>query len=89
MEIMHEDVIMRLFSNFLVHEVSLWFRDMEAGSFSSWPEFYYAFSKYGGENKSLDQYLADCYVLRRGEEESLATFKRRLYNVYYNMTLDI
>ena len=53
-EIVHEDVVMRLFSKYLVWYAALWLRGLEAGSISSWTNFYCAFSKYLGQNKSLD-----------------------------------
>ena len=85
LEIRHEDVVMRLFSKSLTGEVALWFRDLEPGSIGSWTDFYYAFSKYWGENKSLDQYLTNFFTLKRGEEEALAVFNRRFYHVYHDM----
>jgi hypothetical protein len=88
-EIVHEDVTMRLFSKSLVRDVALWFKGLEVDSFSSLVELYDAFSKYWGENKSFDQYLADFHALRRGEEEALATFNKRFYSIYYNMPLEI
>jgi hypothetical protein len=89
LEIIHEDVVMRLFSKSLTGEVALWFRDLEPGSIGSWTDFYYVFSKYWDENKSLDQYLADFYTLRRGEGEVLPIFNRRFYNVYHSMPIEI
>jgi hypothetical protein len=89
LEIMYEDVFMRLFSKSLVGEVALWFKDLGVGSISSWTDFYYAFSKYWGENKPFDQYLADFSVLRRGKEEALSTFNWRFYSIYHSMPLEI
>jgi len=89
MEIIHEDVVMRLFSKYLTGATSLWFKDLELGSIGSWTNFYYGFSKYRDENKSLDQYLADFYTLRRGEGEVLHVFNRRFYNVYHSMPIEI
>jgi hypothetical protein len=83
------DVVMRLFSKYLFREVALWFRDLKLGSIGSWTDFYYAFSKHWGENKSLDLYLADFYALRRGEEEALFVFNKRFYNIYHDMPLEI
>jgi hypothetical protein len=73
----------------LVREAALWFRDLEVGSISSWIDFYCAFLKYWGENKSLDQYLADFNALRRGEEEAMVVFNKRFYSVYHSMPLEI
>jgi hypothetical protein len=46
LEIMHEDVLVRLFSKYLVGDVSFWFKDMEVGSIGSWVELYSSFSRY-------------------------------------------
>jgi hypothetical protein len=89
MEIIHEDVVMTLFSKSLTGEAALWFRDMEPGSIVSWIDFYYVFSKYWDENKSLDQFLADVYTLRRGEGEFFPIFNRRFYNIYHSMPIEI
>jgi hypothetical protein len=45
--------------------------------------------KYWGENKSLDSYLADFYVLRREEDEALSVFNRRFYIIYHDMPFEI
>ena len=87
--IAHEDVVMILFSIYLVWDASFWLRGLEAGSISSWTDFYCAFSKYLGENKSLGQYLDDFHALRRGEEEAFTAFNMRFYCVYYSMPLEI
>jgi hypothetical protein len=88
-EIVHEDVTMRFFSKYLFGDVALWIKGLGSNSISSWNELYYAFSKYWGENKSFDQYLADFNVLRRGEEESMTTFNKRFYSIYHSIPLDI
>jgi hypothetical protein len=89
LEIMHEDVVMRLFSKYLVGDVALWFKNLEVGSIGSWVELFGAFSRYWGEKKSLDQYLAEFYDLKRGEDEALSIFNRRFYSFYCSMPLDI
>ena len=43
---MHDDVVMRLFSKYLVGDVALWFRSLEADSIGSWVELYDALSRY-------------------------------------------
>jgi hypothetical protein len=68
LEIMHEDVFMRLFSKYLVGDVALWFKNLKVGSIGSWDELFGAFPRYWGEKKSLDQYLAKFYNLKRGED---------------------
>ena len=45
-EILHEDVVMRLFSKSLAGDVAFWFRNLEAHSICSWTEFYNSFSRY-------------------------------------------
>jgi hypothetical protein len=89
LEIVHEDIVMRLFSKSLTGEVALWFRLLEPGSIGSWTDFYYVFSKHWGENKCLDQYLDDFCTLKREKEESLTVFNRRFYRTYYDMPLEI
>jgi hypothetical protein len=54
LEIVHEDIIMRLFSKSLIGEAALWFILLEPGSIGLWTDFYYVFSKHWGENKCLD-----------------------------------
>jgi hypothetical protein len=46
LEIMHEDVVMRLFSKYLVGDTAFWFKNMEVGSIGSWVELYSTFSRY-------------------------------------------
>jgi hypothetical protein len=67
-EIVHDDVTMRLFSKYLFRDVAVWFKSLRDDSIASWIEFSNAFLKHWGENKSFDQYLADFYAFRRGEE---------------------
>jgi hypothetical protein len=88
-EIVHEDVTMRLFSKSLFGDVVVWFKGLGVDSIGSWIELCNAFLKYWGENKSLDQYLADFNALRRGEEEALVVFNMRFYSVYHSMPLEI
>jgi hypothetical protein len=89
LEIIHEDVVMRLFSKSLMGEAALWFSDLEAGSISSWTNFCYIFSKHWGENKSFDQYLTEYYTLKRGKDEVLSIFNKRFYRIYHDMPLEI
>jgi hypothetical protein len=62
---------------------------MEPSSIGSWTDFYFVFPKYWDENKSLDQYLANFYTLRRGEGEVFPVFNRRFYNIYHRMSIKI
>jgi hypothetical protein len=89
LEIVHEDIVMRLFSKSLTGEAALWFRFLEPGSIGSWTDFYYVFSKHWGENKCLDQYLNDFCTLKREREESLTVFNRRFHRTYYDIPLEI
>jgi hypothetical protein len=89
LEIVHEDIVMRLFSKSLTGEATLWFRILEPSSISSWTDFYYVFSKHWGENKCLDQCLDDFCTLKREKEESLIVFNIRFYRKYYDMPLEI
>jgi hypothetical protein len=89
LEIVHEDIVMRLFSKSLTREAALWFRLLEPGSIGSWTDFYYVFSKHWGENKCLDQYLDEFCTLKREKEESLSVFNRRFHRTYYDIPLEI
>jgi hypothetical protein len=62
-EIIHEDVVMRIFCKSLFGDVALWFRNMESFSICSCTDFYGAFLRYWGENKSFDQYLTEFNAL--------------------------
>jgi hypothetical protein len=88
-EIIHDDVIMRLFSKTLFRDVAVWFKSLRVDSIGSWIELSNDFSKHWGENKSFDLYLADFYALRREEEEALSIFNKRFYNIYHSMPLEI
>jgi hypothetical protein len=88
-KIMHEDIILRLFSKSLVGDASLWFRNLKACSICSWTDFHRVFLRYWGENKSVDQYLIELYNMRRGKDEALSPFNRRFHNFYCSMPLEI
>jgi hypothetical protein len=88
-EIVHDYVIMRLFSQSLSRDVVVWFRCLEADSIGSWTELCHAFLKYWGENKSLDQHWFEFNALRRGEDEALVVFNMRFYSVYHSMPMEI
>jgi hypothetical protein len=88
-EIMHEDVILRLFSKSLVGDATLWFINLKACSIFSWIDFHLVFLRYWGENKYVDQYSIEINSMRRGKEESLATFNIRFQFFYYSMALEI
>jgi hypothetical protein len=88
-QIVHEDVIMRLFSKYLIRDVVVWFKGLRADSIGSWIEFSNVFVKYWGEYKSLDSYLANFYDLKREKGEALPVFNQRFYNRYHDMPLEI
>ena len=58
-EMVHEDVVLRLFSKYLVGDAALWFKNIEASSIGSRADLYDTFSRCWGENKYFDQYLTD------------------------------
>jgi hypothetical protein len=45
LKIVHDDVIMRLFSKYLFRDVAIWFKGLRDNSISSWIEFSDAFFK--------------------------------------------
>jgi hypothetical protein len=87
--IVHEDVIMRMFSKSLIKDVAAWFKSLRADSIGSWTEFSNAFLKYWGKYKSLDSYLADFYALRREQSQTLHIFNRKFNRMYHDMPLEI
>ena len=89
LEILHEYIIMRLFSKSLIGYAALWFKNMEVSSIGSWDELYDTFLKYWGERKSFDQYLNEFTTLRRGKNEVLSAFNRRFHNLYCILPLEI
>ena len=88
-EIVHDDVIMRMFSKSLFRDDSIWFKGLRVDSISSWIELSNAFLKHWGENKSLDLYLTDFYALKREEYKALHVLNRRFYNIYHDMPLEM
>ena len=44
-EMVHEDVVLRLFSKSLVGDAALWFKNLEYGSIGSWSDLYNTFSR--------------------------------------------
>jgi hypothetical protein len=88
-EIIHDDVIMRLFSKHFFRDVAVWFKSLRVDSIGSWIELSNDFSKHYGENKSFNLYLVDFYALRREEEEALSIFNIIFYNIYHSMPLEI
>jgi hypothetical protein len=77
-EIVHDDVIMRLFSKSLFRDVAIWFKCLRDDSIGSWIELSNVFSKHWGENKSLDLYIADFYALKREENELFPVLKSKV-----------
>ena len=51
-EIIHEDVVMRLFCKYLVRDTAFWFKNLEPNSIGSWDDFCLLFMRYWGKNKS-------------------------------------
>jgi hypothetical protein len=46
LEILHEDVVMRLLSKSLVRDVALWLKNVETASIKSWDELFFVFLKH-------------------------------------------
>jgi hypothetical protein len=88
-EIIHKDVVMRMFSRSLFGDAAVSFRCLETGSIGSWTELYHDFLKGWGENKSLDQYWSKFNALRRGEDEALIIFNRRFFSAYHSLPVEI
>ena len=88
-DIVHEDVVMRIFCKSLFGDVALWFNNLEVGSIGMWTNFHSAFFRYLGENKSFDQYLIEFNALKRKEDEYLITFNMIFHIFYYSMRNDI
>ena len=88
-EILHEDVVMRLFLKSLVGDAAFWFRNLEAHSICSWTEFYNSFSRYWGENKSFNQYLFEFSFFKKKRNETIIEFNRIFHNIYYSMPIEI
>ena len=63
-EIVHDDVIMRIFSKTLFRDAVAWFKSLRSDSISSWIKLSNAFSKHWVENKYFDLYLTDFYALK-------------------------
>jgi len=84
-QIVHEDVIMRFFSKYLIRDATVWFKGLRVESIGSWIEFSNVFVKHWGENKSLDSYLADFYTLKRKQNETFPVFNQRFCSIYHGM----
>ena len=52
-QIMHEDVVMRIFRKYLFGDASFWFRNLEVDPISSWIVLCNVFLRYWGEKKSF------------------------------------
>jgi hypothetical protein len=73
-KIMHEDVILSLFSKSLFRDVALWFRNLKACSIFSWTDFHRVFLTYWGEKKSVDQYISEFYALKNRKNDIVTQF---------------
>jgi hypothetical protein len=88
-QIVHEDVIMRFFSKYLIRDVVVWFKGLRDDSIDSWIEFSNVFVKHWGEHKSPYSYLVDFYAMKKEHNETLSTFNRRFCSIYHAMPLEI
>ena len=57
-EIVHEDIVMRIFSKSLAGDAGFWFRNLKANSIGSSIDLHNVFFKYWGKNKFYDQFLS-------------------------------
>jgi hypothetical protein len=88
-QIMHKDVVTRIFCKYLFGYASLWFRNLEVDSISSWTVLRNVFLRYWGENKSFEQYLSEFYTLIREHNEVVIVINRRFHKFYLNMPTEI
>jgi hypothetical protein len=88
-EIIHEDVFVRTFSQYLHGNARLWFRNLKADSIGSWAYFHDLFLRYWGENKSYEQYLSEFSAMKRRRDETVVIFNRIFQNFYLSMPIDI
>jgi hypothetical protein len=89
LDIQHEDVFMRLFTQALVGEVKRWFRNLPAELITSWTEFVDVFLHKWPKRKSPHQYLFDFYAVRRRNGETIMNFNRRFEILYHNLLVEI
>jgi hypothetical protein len=84
-KIMHEDVILRLFSKSLVEDGYFCFRNMKACSICSWTDFHRVFLRYWGKIKYVDQCISKFYSLKKRTNETVTHFNWRFHIFYLSM----
>ena len=88
-EIMHEDVVMRLFLKSFARDAKFWFWNLKFDSIGSWEELHDVFLKYWGKNESYDQFLSKFYSLKREDDEPITKFNWRFQSFYISMLMEI
>jgi len=58
LQMIHEDVFMRTFFQYLYGNTGFWFRNFKVYSISSWIDLHNVLLRYWGEKKSFEQYLS-------------------------------
>ena len=89
LEIDHEDVCMRAFSQSLKGDTKDWFKHLQRETISSWKQLKNVFLKFWGRNKYLDQQLTEFYALKSQSNETIFTFSRIFSSIYYNLSKEI
>ena len=89
LKIQHDDVFMRMFTEPLEGKVRKWFRDLAAGSISSWVDFKDIFLNKWAERKAHHQYLYEFYAIKRRNDENITKFNMRFKKFYNSMPMDI
>jgi len=84
-EIEYEDVTLRAFSQSLQGKVKLWFKNLSLQSIISWDELREAFLRFWGEKKPFDLLLSEFYSIKKQEDETMSSFNRRFFSVYYEL----
>jgi len=89
LNIKHDDVFMRMFTQYFEGEVRRWFRYLESNAISSWNGFLDLFLHKWDEMKNHHQYLFEFYSIKRRKDETITKFNRRFENLYHNFPIDI
>jgi hypothetical protein len=88
-EIEHDDVCMRVFSQYLKGDNKDRFKHLQPEEISSWEELKDVFLKFWGNKKSLDLHLREFYALEKQDNETISVFNRRFSSIYQNLPQEI
>ena len=78
LQIIHDDVFMRSFCQYLKRDARVWSKNLKVDSIGSWVDFHDDFLRYWGERKSYEQYLSEFYVMN----EYLIIFNK-IFHCFY------